>query len=240
MYDPLVVDSFIRVRSHMVPTDIHVALPRHALAEITNSSQPSTIGSISAADERTTDERTTYTNKILTAHQLAATLTKQLTFKESCDAIAGHLGSLSPFALCVFYIYNPRTDELESGYISGDYSFMPHSIRIQRGKKLSGWVAANRRTIVNSDPILDLGDLARSATARLRSCISAPMVAEGELVGVLTLYSLFDNAFTEEQGRIAEAFANRAAAALKRSNDVGLFSASIPRVLLSTQATTRA
>ena len=28
------------------------------------------------------------------------------------------------------------------------------------GQRLSGWVAANRQTILNSDPMLDLGEIA--------------------------------------------------------------------------------
>ena len=42
-------------------------------------------------------------------------------------------------------------------------------MKVSLGQRLSGWVAANRQTISNSDPMLDLGDVARSPAVTLLS-----------------------------------------------------------------------
>jgi putative nucleotidyltransferase with HDIG domain len=68
------------------------------------------------------------------------------------------------------------------------------------GKGLSGWVAANRHTIVNSDPGLDLGD--RAAIVGLRSATATPVFAFGTVVAVLTLYNPERGAFSDRQVRI--------------------------------------
>jgi putative nucleotidyltransferase with HDIG domain len=68
------------------------------------------------------------------------------------------------------------------------------------GKGLSGWVAANRHTIVNSDPGLDLGDSA--ALLGLRSATATPVFAFGTVVAVLTLYNPERGALSEQQVRI--------------------------------------
>jgi putative nucleotidyltransferase with HDIG domain len=68
------------------------------------------------------------------------------------------------------------------------------------GKGLSGWVAANRHTIVNSDPGLDLGDAA--PLLGLRSATATPVFAFGTVVAVLTLYNPDRGAFSERQVRI--------------------------------------
>jgi diguanylate cyclase (GGDEF)-like protein len=64
---------------------------------------------------------------------------------------------------------------------------------------------------VNSDPTLDLGDTARARPLQLRSCISTPLVDNGELTGVLTLYSSESNGFTEDHRRIIETVARQVA-----------------------------
>src|SRR5581483_2302208 len=82
-------------------------------------------------------------------------------------------------------------------------------LKIPLGQRLSGWVAANRQTIVNSDPTLDLGEVARRFSPRLRSCLSTPLTAHNVLVGALTLYSSAIDGFTEDHRRITEAAARQ-------------------------------
>jgi hypothetical protein len=77
---------------------------------------------------------------------------------------------------------------------------------INVGDRLSGWVAANGRAIVNSDPALDLGrDLA--VKHRLGNAISVPAKAgDSDAVAVLTAYANSDTAFSpEEVSRITAA-----------------------------------
>jgi GGDEF domain-containing protein len=79
---------------------------------------------------------------------------------------------------------------------------------------LSGWVAANRQTIRNSDPLLDLGESARAMTPRPRSCLATPLLSAKTLVGVLTLYSSTKDAYSEEHQRIIEVIARQVSPAI--------------------------
>jgi putative nucleotidyltransferase with HDIG domain len=60
------------------------------------------------------------------------------------------------------------------------------SLQLPVGSGVSGWVAANRSTIRNADPALDLGELAEPLG--LRCCTSTPVFTRGDLFGVLTVY----------------------------------------------------
>jgi len=126
---------------------------------------------------------------------------------------------LIPTALCVFYSYDTNTDELEARHASGEGGTVVKGIRIDLGHRLSGWVAANRRTISNSDPVLDLGELARSISPALRSSLSTPLLLNDELVGVLTLYSRGLEAFGDDDRRVIEAVATQIAYSFKRALD---------------------
>ncbi len=93
-------------------------------------------------------------------------------------------------------------------------------MRIGTGQRLSGWVAANRRTIRNSDPVLDLGETARAMSPRPRSCLSTPLVSGGNLIGVLTLYATARDAFNEEHQRVIEVVARQVTPAVQQSAEL--------------------
>jgi GGDEF domain-containing protein/putative methionine-R-sulfoxide reductase with GAF domain len=122
-----------------------------------------------------------------------------------------------PASTCVFYLFKDETDELVYGYASGEHAGHFVDLRIPRGQRLTGWVAANRLSVLNSDPVLDLGEAARSMRPPLRSCLSTSISAGEELVGVLTAYSSQRDAFTEDHQRILEAVAGQIAQTLRDS-----------------------
>ena len=88
---------------------------------------------------------------------------------------------------------------------------------------MSGWVAANRRTISNSDPALDLGQTALLVRPAPRSTISTPVTSEqpNELLGVLTGYSPKESAFTHRHVYAFEQLADSLAQYLGRSRRSG-------------------
>ena len=80
---------------------------------------------------------------------------------------------------------------------------------------MSGWVAANRQSILNSDPVLDLGDAVRHLRPPLVSCLSTPLISKPDLVGVLTVYSTQSEAFTEDHRRLLEVVGRQVSATVK-------------------------
>jgi diguanylate cyclase (GGDEF)-like protein len=92
------------------------------------------------------------------------------------------------------------------------------------GQRLSGWVGANRQTISNSDATLDLGDVAKAPSVRVRTCLSTALLVEDELVGVLSLYSSEPNGFSEDHKRIIEAVARQIAHTFKSATEFDSFS----------------
>src|SRR5262249_2478094 len=141
----------------------------------------------------------------------------QVSVNDAGDVIAKHLKRLIPSALCVFYINDRRTGEIEVKHAVGDGASTVRGLRIAIGQRLSGWVAANRQTIANSDPILDLGDIARPHALSLKSCLSTPLLSRDQLVGVLSLYATEANGFTEDHKRIVEAVGRQIAHTFERS-----------------------
>jgi diguanylate cyclase (GGDEF)-like protein len=114
-------------------------------------------------------------------------------------------------------VYDRAEDELAAAHAAGENASHFSSIRIAMGQRLSGWVAANRQTILNSDPMLDLGEVARVLKPALRSCLSTPLLVDRELVGVLTVYSTHREAFSEDHRRIVEVVARQVSETVNRA-----------------------
>jgi len=210
MYDPLIVDTFLRVHEDIAPDSAPTGPPRHALAEITGSTQsPQPSGS-----ERL-DDIASSAEEMLTLYELAQAMAGQASISDTGDVIAKHLRRLIPSSLCVFYLYDATADELEAKHAMGEATSVVKGLRIPLGQRLSGWVAANRQTILNSDPSLDLGEVARCVSPRLRSCLSTPLLCDDSLVGVLTLYSATVDSFNEDHRRIVEVVARQIAHTLR-------------------------
>jgi putative nucleotidyltransferase with HDIG domain len=125
------------------------------------------------------------------------------------------LVQVMPATCSVIYLYDASTDELTARYVSGRYSAELCGLLIPLGQRMTGWVAAQRSTIVNSDAALDLGTLAMQLDPPLRSCLSTALCDGDRLVGALTIYSTTPAAFADLHSHLVEALAPRIASALR-------------------------
>jgi diguanylate cyclase (GGDEF)-like protein/putative nucleotidyltransferase with HDIG domain len=213
MYDPLVVDTFVRVHQQIEPAAIAAGQPQEALNEIASARKLTSV----PAPSPVLEEIAASADEMLTLYELAQGLAGQMSVSQAGDLIAKHLKRLVPSSLLVFYIHDRATSELEARHSVGDGAATVKGLRIPLGQRLSGWVAANRQTIANSDAILDLGDAARPHSLALKSCLSTPLQSNDQLIGVLSLYSSDVNGFTDDHRRVMEAVARQIASTFERA-----------------------
>jgi len=207
MYDPLVVDGFVHAYKTIIPGAADVELNTHAaLSAITDSRQPGTPAAASGLENIAASRQ-----EMLALYDLASSLTAHTTFADSAETVTTHVRRLLTASLCVVYVYDPHRDDLRAAYASGENASAVLDLRVPLGHRLSGWVAANRQSIVNSDPLLDFGELARAFKHRLRSSLSTPILSGDRLIGVLTVYAEPSHAFSDDHQRIIEAVARQAA-----------------------------
>jgi putative nucleotidyltransferase with HDIG domain len=169
MYDPLIVDTFIRI----LPEIVETALPpqRHAaaLAQISQSAsvpQPT---------------------------------------PSAAPAPLPAIGDSTELTTCVVYLLSPDGRTLTVEHASGPLAAAVAGMSIEVGQKLSGWVAAHRRTIVNSDAQLDLCDVVSDISPH--ACLSTALCDGDTLAGVLTVYRESAKPFTPADAQSFEMLA---------------------------------
>ncbi len=200
MYDPLVVDQFLDAYHEMVTTANEAGEQARSLlvAHASVDSGSSALEEIRAA--------------AADGAVLAATRQNLLDARNSADAMNG-LGQavrqLTPSSACAFFRYSPESDDLFCEYVSDEKFNALLGLRIRPGERVTGWVAANRQTISNSDATLDLGQTALVVEPRPRSAVSTPVLSsQGDFLGVLTAYSPATDVFTHRHVYAFEQLAN--------------------------------
>jgi putative nucleotidyltransferase with HDIG domain len=211
MYDPLVVDVFCKVHASIAPTET-LENQQRVLQAITTASADCRDG-ISQSQTRLEDIAAS-SDEMVTLFDLARALGTRDNLRDAAELISSHVRRLIPCNVTVLYLYDDASDELVAVHAAGVHSEFVNRLRIPIGQRLSGWVAANRQPIRNSDPMLDFGDSARAMSPRLRSSLSTPMLNLKRLAGVMSVYSTTKDAFTEEHLRVLEVVAAQVASVI--------------------------
>jgi transcriptional regulator with GAF, ATPase, and Fis domain len=129
------------------------------------------------------------------------------------ETLWAHLRGHVPGSAFVLFVYEQETDAIVAAYRTGEQTLGANT-RVALGDRLSGWVAAAGRPIVNSDARLDIDAELREGTT-LRSALAVPVTRAGQTLGVLAFYSRRADAFDDRHQRLAEAAAYVAATGLR-------------------------
>jgi diguanylate cyclase (GGDEF)-like protein/putative nucleotidyltransferase with HDIG domain len=165
---------------------------------------------------------TTFLSSIAAARQEAQTLFElshelgnSLSLDETLSVLGVRLKRLVPFDTVATYIV--RNEELVPEHVSGDNASLFSSLRIPMGEGLSGWVAQNRKSIVNGNPSVEPGYIDDPGRIKLRSAISVPLEGLQGVVGVMTLYHSEQDVYTSDHLRILMAISSKVALSVENA-----------------------
>jgi diguanylate cyclase (GGDEF)-like protein/putative nucleotidyltransferase with HDIG domain len=148
--------------------------------------------------------------------ELSQDLGASLSLVETLSVFSVKLRSLVPYDAIAIYLR--RNDELIPEYVNGDNFRLFSSLRIPIGQGLSGWVAHNRKPIINGNPSVEpgyLNDPTKFST--LRSALAIPLEGVAGVIGVLALYRGDRDAFTSDHLRILLAISSKMALAIENA-----------------------
>jgi diguanylate cyclase (GGDEF)-like protein/putative nucleotidyltransferase with HDIG domain len=148
--------------------------------------------------------------------ELSQDLGASLSLGETLSVFSVKLKPMVPYDAIAIYIL--RDDVLVPEYVNGDNYRLFASLRIPLGDGLSGWVAQNKKPIVNGNPSVEpgyLNDPAKFST--LRSALALPLEGVAGVIGVLALYRAERDAFTSDHLRILLAVSGKMALAIENA-----------------------
>jgi len=151
-----------------------------------------------------------------TLFELSHDLGNSLSLDETLSVLSVRLKKLVPYDAIAIYLARDHT--LLPRYVSGDNFRLFSSLMIPFGQGLSGWVAQNRKSILNGNPSVEPGYLNdESKFSTLRSALAVPLEGLAEVVGVLALYKSERDAFTKDHLRILLSVRTKVALCIENS-----------------------
>ncbi len=176
-----------------------------------------------AAAKDAPGRETTFLSSIAAARQeaqalfeLSQDLGASLSLGETLSVFSVKLKLLVPYDAIAIYLQ--RGNELIPEYVNGDNFRLFSSLRIPVGQGLSGWVAQNKKPIVNGNPSVEPGYLNDpSKFSTLRSALALPLEGVAGVIGVLALYRGERDAFTSDHLRILLAISSKMALAIENA-----------------------
>ncbi len=148
--------------------------------------------------------------------ELSQDLGASLSLTETLSVFSVKLKPMVPYDAIAIYI--KREDELVPEYVNGDNYRLFSSLRIPVGDGLSGWVAHNRKPIINGNPSVEPGYLNDpSKFSTLRSALAVPLEGVAGVIGVLALYRADRDAFSTDHLRILLAVSGKMALSIENA-----------------------
>jgi hypothetical protein len=202
-YDPLVVDTFARVFRDIAPAEAEggrrgetmkeIAAVAHSPAPVAGATPRSAPVPVFAPDA-------------LPLAEVLLSGTPRASMGALAREAAETLLRLTPASLCVIFAVDDQRGTLVPVQAAGEMgdAVLHHHITV--GERLTGWVAANQRSICNSDASLDFVDRPDLGSA-FRSCLSVPLACGDTLEGVVSLYAVGTAAFSDAQRAAVESAA---------------------------------
>jgi putative nucleotidyltransferase with HDIG domain len=204
MYDPWIVDTFLDALDRLDLDRDGASLPGELDPGI-GSEQLEVINATTAEDRE--------------FNELRRELPKATTTHGAAQIVFRHLRHVVPAAAFAFFTPRTETNELVPLAFDGVGAGNIEGLRIPMGDRISGWAAAHKQVVVNSNATLDLGPVARTFTTPLRYALAVPVVNGGAtILGVLTLYG--SEPFDNDHRRMVESAATLFSSALRSTHGV--------------------
>ncbi len=205
MYDPHVVDTFLKVYRDIKPAAEHQPALQSALRRIRGTHQQAQQN----APARSVDvqQNGDSSEDLLAFVSLSRAVSQNPTVRDIGMTAWGHLRHLAPGASLALLTVDSARGALVTQCAAGPAADRLSGLTIPIALRISGWVAANWRPMINAEAHLDL-----ESPGDLRFALSLPLIADARLVAVMTLYG--PEAFSEGQTRRLEIIAPHLATSL--------------------------
>jgi len=151
-----------------------------------------------------------------TMFEISQDLGNSLSLGETLSVLSMRLRKLVPYDSMVVFLM--KEDHLIPELVSGDNFRLLSSLNIKVGQGLSGWVAENRKPILNGNPEVEAGyvsDPEKFTTQR--SALAVPLDGLHGVVGVLAMYRAERDAFTADHLRILLAVSSKIALSIENA-----------------------
>jgi len=131
---------------------------------------------------------------------------RYLEIADLIPILARRLQRIVPFSTCVFYL-DDGNEHITAAYAIGEFSDVLQNHSMGFGKGISGWVAAHRRPMINTSPVLDFQGL-EGDFSTFSDALVAPVVCDEHSLGTISLYARSSITYNQDHLGLIQAAAS--------------------------------
>src|SRR3954449_1604604 len=220
--DPRVVQTFI---------DMYATLAAEALTleqtmrrTSTSEEQPNAVGRPATgltpepAKKNVFDDIALAHREIYALYEIAQAMGTSLGVADTMALISAKLSNLVPFSCAALFLYDEDSETLRCRFATGVDAEIIQQITVHTGEGLTGWVARNRRALVNARPSADLEAAGRSDLhTNLQSALVCPLLFSERFIGTLSVYHVDAAYYRDDHRRLLDRRAEQAPAVINNS-----------------------
>jgi diguanylate cyclase (GGDEF)-like protein/putative nucleotidyltransferase with HDIG domain len=156
--------------------------------------------------------------EIYALYEIAQAMGSSLGVSDTMALISTKLSNIVPFSCCALFLYNEDSETLRCRFANGIEADIIQQLTIRNGHGLTGWVARNRRPLVNARPSTDFeaAGVAADRTA-LHSALVCPLLFNERFIGTISVYHTEPSIYTDDHRRLLDRISEQAAAVIYNS-----------------------
>jgi diguanylate cyclase (GGDEF)-like protein len=155
--------------------------------------------------------------EIYALYEIAQSMGTSLGVADTMALISSKLSKIVSWSGCALFLHQPESDVLKCRFAAGLDAPKLMNATLKVGHGLSGWVARNKRTLINGNPRVTFESAGLSTDIALNSAIVCPLQYNDTFIGCLALYHVEPNHYTEDHRRLLERIAEQAGAVIHNS-----------------------
>jgi diguanylate cyclase (GGDEF)-like protein/putative nucleotidyltransferase with HDIG domain len=156
--------------------------------------------------------------EIYALYEIAQAMGTSLGVSDTMALISAKLSNLVPFSCAALFLHDEETETLRCRFATGTDAEVIQQIAVHTGEGLTGWVARNRRPLVNARPSADLEAAGLSAlSTSLQSALVCPLMFNERFIGTLSVYHTDAAFYRDDHRRLLDRVSEQAAAVINNS-----------------------
>jgi diguanylate cyclase (GGDEF)-like protein/putative nucleotidyltransferase with HDIG domain len=217
--DPTVVNKFIE----LLPTlqaeaaRLEQAMRKPAPAAAPTVGQPATGLTPEPAKKNVFDDIALAHREIYALYEIAQAMGTSLGVSDTMALISAKLSNLVPFSCAALFLYDEEMETQRCRFATGTDADIIQQISVRTGEGLTGWVARNRRPLVNARPSADLEAAGLQHATSLQSALVCPLLFSERFIGTLSVYHVDAAFYRDDHRRLLDRVSEQAAAVINNS-----------------------
>jgi len=218
--DPRVVETFIGMYPMLSAEADATQEPTRKLTRVAShapAAQPAA-GLVSEAGRKNVFEDIALAHReIYALYEIAQAMGSSLGVADTMALISSKLSNIVPFSCCALFLNNEENETLRCRFATGVEADLIQQLTVRNGHGLTGWVARNRRPLVNARPSADLEAGGASPQTSLQSALVCPLVFNERFIGTIAVYHTDNAVYTDDHRRLLDRISEQAAAVIYNS-----------------------